>query len=142
VLALAGANAVGVALFGALYAIASARLLPRSAFLACLLVVFGLVTGLWVHTEARHRALDPVRRIGRGVIGLGLVVVVTPVVVLMPLFWLDAVMPPEVGLREHLGSVMALVLISLVLVVFANAFGSAVIAGRAVFTRRASPDSR
>ena len=141
-LALAVADAVGVVLFGALYAVASARPLPQGAFLACLLVVFGLVTSLWVRTEARHRALDPLRRIGRGVTGLGLVVVATPVVVLMPLFWLDTVLPPEAGLRERLGPVMALVLISLVLVVFANVLGSAFIAGRAVFTRRAFPDSR
>ena len=51
-LALAAANAVGVVLFGTLYAFAGARVLPQVAFAACLLVLFVLMTVVWVRTEA------------------------------------------------------------------------------------------
>ena len=57
-LALAGANAVGVVLFGTLYAVAAVRALPQLAFLGGLVVLFALMTALWIRTEARHRGLD------------------------------------------------------------------------------------
>jgi hypothetical protein len=137
-LALAATNAVGVVLFGTLYAMAGARVLTQFAFLACLLVLFTLMTGLWVRTESRHRGLEVVRRLGRIVIGLLVVVVVTPAVVLAPLFWLDEQVPREAGLHAARGGVMALVLITLVLVVLMNVAGSLVAAGWAVFARRRS----
>lgn len=138
-LALAAANAVGVVLFGSLYAMAGARVLPQAAFLACLALLFVLVTALWVRTEARHRRLDVVRRLGRIAVGLVLVVVVTPAVVLMPLFWLDERLPPEAGLHAVRGGVMAVVLITLILVILVNVTGSLVAAGRALYGRRAPP---
>lgn len=138
-LALAAANAVGVVLFGTLYAVAGARVLSQTAFRACLIVVFALLTTLWVRTEARHRALHPWRRAGRAVIGLLIVVVMTPAAVLAPLFWLDEQVPLEVGLHDALSGVMALVLITLALVILVNVAGWLVVTGRATLARRESP---
>ena len=107
-LALAAADAVAVVLFGTLYAVAGARVLPQLAFVACLGVLFVLMTALWVRTEARHRRLTPVRRLGRVVIGLLIVFVATPVIVLGPLFWLAEQLPVEAGLHAAQGGVMAL----------------------------------
>jgi hypothetical protein len=135
-LALVAANAIGVVLFGTLYAIAGARLLPQLAFVACLIVLFVFMTVVWVRTEARHRGLDPLRRVGRISGGLLVVVVVTPAVVLAPLFWLDEQLPVEAGLRAARGGVMALVLITLVLVVLVNVMGVLVVIARAVVGRR------
>ena len=131
-LALAAANGIGVALFGTVYALAGARRLSQAAFLACLVVIFALVTALWVRTEARHRALHPLGRVARATVGLVAVLVTTPAVVLMPLFWLERVLPPETGIGSSLAPAMTLVLIALVLVVLTNLVGSTVIAGRAV----------
>src|SRR5262245_38237797 len=139
VLALAATNAVGVVLFGTLYAVAGARALPHLAFLACLILLFALMTGLWIRTEARHRHLGALHRIGRVVGGLLAVIVVTPAAVLAPLFWLDEQLPREVGLHAARGGIMALVLITLVLVVLVNITGSLVVTGRAAFGRRAPP---
>ena len=135
-LALAAANAVGVVLFGTLYAVAGTRVLSQGAFIACLVVLFALMTVLWVRTEARHRALQPLRRVGRVVIGLLIVLLVTPAVVLMPLLWLDEQLPHEVGLHAARGGVMALLLITLVVVVLVNVAGSIVVTGRAALARR------
>jgi hypothetical protein len=136
VLALAAANAVGVVLFGTLYAVAGARVLSQGAFLVCLLVVFVLVTALWVRTEARHRSLDPLRRIARIVIGLVIVLIVTPAAVLAPLFWLDQQLPDEVGLRAIRGGIMAVVLITLALLVAVNVVGSIVAVTRGALARQ------
>jgi hypothetical protein len=136
VLTLAAANAVGVVLFGTLYAVAGAGVLPQPVFLVCLVVLFALMTGVWVRTESRHRGLDAVRRLGRIVLGLGIVVIATPVTVLGPMFWLDELLPAEAGLRAARGGIMALVLITLVVVLLMNVMGSLVAVGRAVLARR------
>ena len=102
-------------LFGTLYAVAAVRVLPPFAFLGCLVVLFTLMTAVWIRTEARHRGLAAARRAGRIVIGLGLVVMVTRRG-LAPLFWLAEQLPAEVGLHAARGGVMALVLIALILV--------------------------
>ena len=141
-LALAAANAVGVVLFGTLYAVAGARVLSQGAFLACLAVLFALITALWVRTEARHRALGAWRRIGRGVVSLVSVIVLTPAAVLMPIFWLDEQIPREAGLHDARGGIMALVLITLVLVVVVNVVGGVVAGGRALLGHRASSRAR
>ena len=137
-LALAAANAVGVVLFGTLYAIAGARVLSQVAFLGCLAVLFALMTTVWIRTEARHGGVAPLRRIVRIVGGLLCVVVATPAVVLTPVFWLDAQLPVEAGLHAVRGGVMALILVTLVLVVLVNVTGSVVVAGRAVLAGRHS----
>lgn len=135
-LALAAANAVGVVLFGTLYAVAGARVLSQGAFLVCLLVVFALVTALWVRTEARHRMLGPLKRVARIVIGLVIVVVVTPTVVLAPLFWLDEQIPAEVGLHAVRGGIMAIVLITLTLLIAVNVVGSIIAVMRGALARQ------
>ena len=132
--ALAVTNAVGVILFGTLYAFAGARRLSHAAFVSCVLIVFALVTALWVRTEARHRTLHPLRRFGRALVGLAAVIVVTPAAVLMPVFWLEGVLPAEAGMAAALGPIMALVLIALVLVASTNIVGAFVIASRAALT--------
>lgn len=134
-IALAVTNAVGVVLFGVLYAAAGAGRLSQAGFLACLGVLFALVTGLWVRAEARHRTLEPLRRLGRVVIGLAAVVIGTPALVLMPLFWLDTQLPAEAGLNRLLAPIMTLVLIALVLVVLVNVVGAVVVTGAAVAAR-------
>jgi hypothetical protein len=134
-LALAAVNAIGVVLFGTLYAVAGGRVLSQVAFLTCLVVLFVLATAVWIRTEARHRSLGPLRRVERIVVGLLLVVVVTPGAVLAPLFWLDEQIPNEVGLHAARGGVMALVLITLVLVALMNVAGAFVVIGRAVLAR-------
>ena len=55
----------------------------------------------------------------------------------MPAFWLDAQLPAEIDF-ERLGSIMTLVLISLVLVAFATLVGSAVVRGLAAIAVKRS----
>jgi hypothetical protein len=121
---LAAANAVGVLLFGVLYAVAGAGRLSQVAFLSCLAILFPLVTTLWTREERRHRHLDVLARIGRGAGALVVVLIGSPIVVLMPLFWLDTQLPEDAGLRRILGPTMAVVLVSLVLVALTNIVGS------------------
>lgn len=124
-LALAAANFVGVLLFGALYAVAGVGLVSQTSFLACLAVLFLLVTIAWVRTEHRHRHLPLVTRLGRVVAGLVIVLISTPIVVLMPAFWLGAELPVEAGFKSLLGPIMVLVLVALVLIVLVNVVGGA-----------------
>ena len=131
-LALAAINMVGVVLFAAVYAAAGARLMPQGAFLACCALIFALVTVLWVQVEHRHRTLEPHRRLGRVAAGLVVVVLGIPTLVLMPAFWLDSRLPPEVGFTRYLAPLMTLVLISLGLVVLVNVVGGVVAAGRVI----------
>ena len=140
-LALAAANATGVVLFGTLYAFAGRRALSQAAFVGCLIVLFALMTTLWVRTEARHHGLGVARRGGRIVAGLLLVVVATPAAVLAPLFWLDEQIPAEAGLHAARGGVMALVLITLILVALMNVVGTVVAAGRVALARRPRPQA-
>jgi hypothetical protein len=135
VFALAATNAVSVLLFGTLYALAGAGRLSQGAFLACLGVLFVLVTALWVRVEGRHQAFEPLRRLGRVAAGLMAIVIGTPMLVLMPLFWLDSKLPPEAGLNRLLAPIMTLVLISLVLVILVNAAGAVVATGLTVANR-------
>jgi hypothetical protein len=137
VLALAAANFVGIILFAAVYAAAGVRWLSQSAFIVCVVVIFVLVTTLWVRTEARHRHLDPLRRLGRGVIGLILIMLGVPALVLLPLSKLDTLLPLEVGLNRVTAPTMAILLVSLALVVLVNLIGTSAIAVRAVAGRLA-----
>jgi hypothetical protein len=132
VLALAATNAVGVVLFAAVYAVGGARLLPQMTFLGCLGIIFLIVATLWVWVERRHRALDPLARLGRAVGALVIVLLAVPALALMPVFWLDTQLPEAVGFRRYLGPLMMLTLVSLVLVVCANATGALILVGRAL----------
>jgi hypothetical protein len=136
VLALAAVDAVGVVLFGTLYAMAGIREMGSGLFLTCLAVLFALVTALWVRAEWRHRELDVLRRIGRVTLGLAVVVLAAPPLVLMPLFWLDSQLPPEAGLRSVLAPAMAILLIALVLVALVNVVGSVLVAAWALLSGR------
>src|SRR5262245_45770639 len=140
-LAMAAANVVGATLFGALYAAAGARYLSHGAYLACLAILVVLVTTLWLRVESRHRSLAPLRRLGRITGGLVLTAILVPAVVLTRLFWLDAQLPPEAGLRGVLGPVMALTLIALALTTAVNVIGGVIVAGRGLARSRARSDS-
>ena len=137
-LALAAANVVGAVLFGALYVVGGADLMSQPVFLACLLVVFVVVSTMWVRTEGRHQGLNPLRRGGRAAGGLALAIVAIPVLVLMPLFWLDTQLPPEAGLRRLLAPIMTVTLLSLVLTALTNIIGAAVVVARTVVGVRAA----
>lgn len=134
-LALAAANAVGVVLFGTLYLVAGTRLLSQAAFVPCLLLLFVLMIVLWIRTEARHRSLTLLRRLGRVVVGLAGVVVLTPALVLTPLFWLDDQLPSEAGLHAVRGGIMAVVLIALGLVALVNVAGVLIVTAAAALGR-------
>lgn len=134
-LVLAAANLLGVALFGTLYVVAGLRYMSQAAFLGCLVVLFAVVTTLWLRVEAHHRHLRPARRVGRVAAGLMAVVIAVPIVVLMPVFWLDARLPVEAGLNSRRGAVMVVVLIALVLTLLVNVVGGLVIAVRFVLAR-------
>jgi hypothetical protein len=135
VLALAAANIVGLLLFGTLYIMAGARYLPQAAFIACLAILFVMVTALWLRVEARHRGVDPLRRLGRVTGGLVIVLIGAPSLLLMPVFWLESMLPAEAGLRPVLGPLMSVMLISLALTVAVNVVGVLVAGGHAVVRR-------
>lgn len=138
---LAAINVLGAVLFGALYAAAGARYLSQAAFLAALVILFALMTSLWVHVERNHgRRRDAISRVGRVALGLIAVLLGLPVAVLLPLFSLERLLPPgEAAAVLPIAPAMALVLIALVLVVAVNVAGSLLIAGSAVFTRLRRP---
>lgn len=133
--ALAATNAIGVLLFGTLYAVAGAGRLPQRGFVGSLAVLFALTTVLWMRVEGRHRTLEPLRRLGRAVVGLVTVAIGTPIVVLMPLFWLDTRLPAEAGLSRLQAPTMTLVLISIVLVSLVNVVGGVIATGAALAGR-------
>ena len=134
-LALAAANTVGLLLFATLYIVAGARYLPQPAFLACLVILFVMVTVAWVRVEARHRSLDLVRRLGRVTGGLVIVLIAAPSLLLMPVFWLESLLPEEAGMRPVLAPLMSVMLISLVLTVAVNAVGALAVSGHALLRR-------
>ena len=92
-MALAAVNVLGAVVFAGIYAASGTGRLPPAAFLVGLPVAFIAITALWVRVEDRSRALDPMVRVGRGAIGLLAVLIGLPVVVLMPLFWLESQLP-------------------------------------------------
>ena len=135
-LGLAAVNVLGVVAFAGLYA-AGARAPDRPAVLiGGLLLVFAGVTALWVRVERQPRGLDPLRRLGRAVMGLVAVVIGLPVVVLGPMFWAESKLPLEAVPALHLGPVMALLLVSLTLVAGVNAVGAVVAVALALGQRR------
>ena len=123
-LALAAVNVLGAVVFAGLYAVAGTMRIAPAALAMGLIVAFVGVTALWIRVEQRSRALEPLRRVGRGAIGLVAVVIGLPVAVLMPLFWLESQLPPEAVPFLNLGPVMALLLVALVLVVAVNGVGA------------------
>ena len=134
-LALAAANVFGAVAFAGVYAAGSRLRDAPAVFMAAVLLAFVGVTALWVYVEQWSRALEVIRRIGRGVIALLMVLIGLPMVVLMPLFWLESQLPPEAVPALHLGSVMALLLVSLALVVATNIAGALVATGLGILRR-------
>jgi hypothetical protein len=135
VLALAAVNVLGAVVFAGLYAVGSTARAAPAAFLGGLLLVFAGMTAIWVRVEHRSRTLDPFRRVGRGAIGLLMVVIGLPAAVLTPLFWLEGQLPLEAVPALHLGPVMALLLVALALVVAVNAVGAVAVVALAVGRR-------
>ena len=126
-LALAGINALGLALFVGAYAGAALRWLSHGAFLAALIMLLGVVTALWVRVEGRGAgARGHLERIGRAAAALLIVVALGPIAVLMPLFLLDTQLPPEAGLTHVISRTMVLLLVSIALVTLCNLGGALV----------------
>lgn len=125
-LALAAVNVLGAVVFAGVYAAGSATRATPELFVAAVLLVVAGLTAIWVRVEQRSRALEPFRRIGRGAIALLAVVIGLPVVVLMPLFYLESYLPLEAVPALHLGPIMALLLVSLAMIVAVNAVGAVV----------------
>jgi hypothetical protein len=115
--------------------VAGARYLPQPAFLACLVILFVMVTGLWLRVEARHRGLDPLRRLGRLTGGLVIILIGAPAFLLMPVFWLESMLPEEAGMRPVLAPLMSVMLISLALTFAVNVVGVLAAGAHAVVRR-------
>jgi hypothetical protein len=127
VLALAAVDLLGTVVFAGLYAAGAAAEVSSAALLGgLLLLAFAGVTAIWVRVEHRSRGLDPFHRVGRGAIGLLMVLIGLPALVLTPLFWLESQLPLEAVPALHLGPVMALLLVGLALTVAVNALGAVV----------------
>jgi hypothetical protein len=132
---LAAVNVLGAVVFAGLYAVGAWASVAPAVLVVGLILGFAGVTALWVAVEQRSRGLDPFRRVGRGVMALLAVVIGLPIVVLMPLFWLESHLPLEAVPLLNLGPVMALLLVALALVVSMNGIG-AVVAGALAVAQR------
>ena len=142
-LALAVVNAVSVLGFGALYAAAAVRALPQGAFLIALVVAFGAAAALWLRAErAAVLGRDPIERVGRIALALLLAVVAVPVGALMPLFALQAQLPPEAELDRLIARVMVLLLAAVALTALVNVAGGCAIAASAVAGRWRAANGR
>ena len=134
-LALAAVNVLGAVVFAGVYAAGARTGLAPAVLLGGLLLAFASMTVIWVRVEQRFRALEPFRRVGRVAMGLLAVVIGLPVVVLMPLFWLESQLPLEAVPALHLGPVMALLLVALASIVAVNLVGAVVAVGLTVSRR-------
>lgn len=142
-LALTAANIVGAVLFAAVYAAAGARFMSHGTYLASLLLVFVIVTVLWVRIERRHTSLGLVRRVGRGAFALLATVVVVPALVLLPLAKLESMLPIDAGVDQVTAPTMAVLLVSLVLTAAVNVVGGLLIlVGRALAIHSSAPVMR
>jgi hypothetical protein len=125
-LALVAVNVLGAVVFAGVYAAGARTGLTPAVLLGGLLLAFASMTVIWVRVEQRSQALEPFRRVGRIAMGLLAVVIGLPVVVLMPLFWLESQLPLEAVPALHLGPVMALLLVALASIVAVNVAGAVV----------------
>lgn len=131
-LALAAVNALSVVGFGAIYAAAAVRALPQGAFLIALVVAFGAASALWLRAErAGARGRDPIARLGRIAAALLLADVAVPAGTLMPLFALQAHLPPEADVDRLIARVMVLLLAAIALAALVNLAGGCVLAASA-----------
>jgi predicted outer membrane lipoprotein len=137
VLALAALDVLIGLAFGGLYAIAGARWISQAAFLTGLACLFALLTAVWLRVEGRQSGgLEPVRRVGRAAIALVAVLVGAPIAVLLPLFGLEAMLPPDVvSAVLPLAPAMFLVLVALALVVLVHATAGVLLVAVGVLSR-------
>ena len=123
-LVLAAVNALGVALFAGAYGAAALRWLSQGAFLASLVVAFGVTVALWLRVERRGSPTrSPLERMGRAAAALVLAVVLIPIAVLTPFFAVQSQLPPEAGADHLIGRMMVLLIAALALVALANLSG-------------------
>lgn len=135
-LVLGALDAMGIAVFGLIYAAGAKGLLTQGAFLTGLVVCFVGLTALWVRMErSRGPARDALSRAGRIAAGLVVAAIAVPGTVLTPLFFVHEHVPPEAGVGEILGPVMFILLASLALVALVNVAGIVFLAGSAVVRR-------
>ena len=125
-LALVAVNLLGAVVFAGVYAAGSAGRITPALLLSALVLAFLALTALWVRVERRSHVVDPIRRLGRGLVGLLAVVIGLPAAVLMPLFWLENQLPPEAVGELHLGPTMVLLLAGLAMVALMNVAGGLV----------------
>ncbi len=126
-LALAATNFGSVLLFLGIYAAAAAGRVPEAAFPPLLVLLFLAATVLWVRVEgARGGRLPPTSRAVRSVAALALSAVLSPVLVLMPLFWLFHALPSSYRFDVVLNRTMFLLMIAMVLTALVNLAGSAI----------------
>ena len=124
-LVLAAINALGVGLFVGAYGAAALRWLSQGAFLASLVLAFGVTVALWVRIERRGSLTkSPLERTGRAAFALVLTVVLAPIAVLTPFFAVRPQLPPEAGADHLVGRIMVLLITALALVTLANLSGA------------------
>jgi hypothetical protein len=131
-------NVLGAVLFAGLYALGGTAALSPRMLLALVPATLMAMTALWVWAEGRAPEVEPVRRLGRGLLALTLTVVGLPAAVLMPLFGLERELPAEAASGLHIAPTMVLLLVSLVLVGLVNAAGGVIVLTRTL-TRRRGP---
>jgi hypothetical protein len=126
-LALAATNFGTVLMFLGIYAATATGKLPEPAFPFLLVLLFLAATLLWVRVEgARGAGMPPSSRVVRWAAALGLSAILSPIRVLMPLFWLFHALPASYGLDVILNRTMFLLVIAMVLTGFVNLAGGAV----------------
>ena len=135
VLPLAGVNAAGMVVFGAVYGAAALRSLSQPAFVAALLLAFAGAVVLWVRVERSGAANGALARLGRIVGSFVVALLAVPSLTLMPLYFLESQLPPEAGLDHVISRVMVLLVIALGLTVLVNLVGALAI-GAAFLARR------
>jgi hypothetical protein len=141
-LAIAATNFGTVLVFLAVYAATAAGKLPEAAFPPLLVLIFLAATVLWVRVEeARGAGLSPAGRAIRSVAALALSAILSPVLVLMPLFWLFHALPASYRLDVVLNRTMFLLAIAMVLTAFVNVAGGVVAVWRLLRARSRRPAS-
>jgi hypothetical protein len=138
-LVLAATNFGSVLLFLGIYAAAAAQKLPESLFPPLLAILFVLATAAWVRIEkSRGAGLSGPQRALRSLAALGLSAILSPILVLMPLFWLFHALPPSFRLDVLLNRTMFLLIIALVLTLLVNVAGGSVATWRFLRDRRSA----
>jgi hypothetical protein len=136
VLALVAIDLIATLAFATLYAAGASSFLAHRNFLLSLLVLFLLVNVLWSRVERwQNGSLEMVRRVGRAAFGLLAAIAVAIVAVLLPLFWLEARLPPEAGMTRLSALAMASLLFAFVHLALVHVVCSLVIVVAAVAKR-------